>query len=124
MHIPNHRAVAASRSVTIHDLLTNTAYIGVYGLGTKVSGSIAVMENKIEFVNSDHTLETFVDVVARALFSFQSGTRWMCSGTVGVDVIASIIEVISGQSFNMFSQEHIFNPLDMRDTHWWNDSPS
>tara|TARA_B100001093_G_scaffold270391_1_gene258478 strand:+ start:24 stop:431 length:408 start_codon:yes stop_codon:yes gene_type:complete len=77
----------------------------------------------LHFVNSHHTLETFVDFVAEALLDFQPGTRWMYSGTVGLDVIARIIEVTSGQPFNVFVQENIFNPLDMRDPHWWNDSP-
>ena len=40
-----------------------------------------------------------------------------------LDVIERIIEVTSGQPFNVFVQQNIFNPLDMRDTHWWNDSP-
>ena len=71
IHIRNHRAVAANRSVTIHDLQTHIACLDAYGLGTAVSGLRAVMENKIEFVNSDHTLKTFVDVVAGALLDFQ-----------------------------------------------------
>jgi len=123
MHVPEYTAVSADRPVTIHDLLTHTAGVGTYGLGTAVSGLGAVMGNKTEFVNRDHTLETFVDFVAEALLDFQPGTRWMYSGTIGLDVVARIIEVTSGQPFNVFVQENIFNPLDMRDTHWWNDSP-
>jgi hypothetical protein len=73
--IRNHRAVAANRSITIHDLQMHIACIGAYGLGTAVSGLRAVMENKLEFVNSDHTLETFVDVMAKALLDFQSEMR-------------------------------------------------
>jgi hypothetical protein len=73
--IRNHRAVAANRSITIHDLQMHIACIGAYGLGTVVSGLRAVMESKLEFVNSGHTLETFVDVTARALLDFQSETR-------------------------------------------------
>ena len=123
MHVPEYTAVSADRPVTIHDLLTHTAGVGTYGLGTAVSGLGAVMGNKTEFVNSDHTLETFVDFVAEALLDFQPGMRWMYSGTIGLDVVARIIEITSGQPFNVFVQENIFNPLDMRDTHWWQDSP-
>ena len=75
IHIRNHRVVAANRSVTIHDLQTHIACLGAYGLGAAVSGLRAVMENKIEFVNSDHTLKTFVDVVAGALLDLQPETR-------------------------------------------------
>ena len=83
----------------------------------------SVLIGWVPLVNSHHTLETFVDFVAEALLDFQPGTRWMYSDTVGLDVIARIIEVTSGQPFNVFVQENIFNPLDMRDPHWWNDSP-
>ena len=82
MHVPKHRSVAADRPVTIYDLLTRTAGVGAYGLGTAVSGLRAAMGNKIKFVNSGYTLETFTDVVAKALLDFQPGTRWIFSGTI------------------------------------------
>jgi CubicO group peptidase (beta-lactamase class C family) len=49
---------------------------------------------------------------------FQPGTKWAYSGTVGLDVVARIIEIASGTPFNDFVQTRIFDPLDMKDTHW------
>ena len=42
----------------------------------------------------------------------------MYSPGTGLDVVARIIEITSGQPFNEFVQENIFDPLDMKDTHW------
>ena len=40
-----------------------------------------------------------------------------------LDVVARIIEITSGQPYNEFVHEHIFEPLDMRDTFWFNSIP-
>ena len=48
--------------------------------------------------------------------SFQPGTQWGYGG--GLDVVARVIEIVSGMPFIEFVQERIFDPLDMKDTHW------
>ena len=37
---------------------------------------------------------------------------------MGLDVVAHIIEITSGQTFDEFVQTNIFDPLDMKDTYW------
>ena len=64
------------------------------------------------------TLATWIPKAAAGPLDFQPGARWMYSGTVGLDVVARIIEIVSGTPFNAFVQERIFDPLDMKDTHW------
>ena len=51
-------------------------------------------------------------------FPRQPGARWAYGRTVGLDVVARIIEIVSGTLFNEFIQERIFDPLDMKDSHW------
>jgi CubicO group peptidase (beta-lactamase class C family) len=107
--IPAHRLVDVHRPVTIHDLLTHTSGLGGYGLGS----AIAKFDR-----GPDETLATWIPQVAAGPLDFQPGTRWAYSGSIGLDVVARIIEIVSGQPFNEFVQERIFKPLDMKDTHW------
>jgi CubicO group peptidase (beta-lactamase class C family) len=60
------------------------------------------------------TLEQFVDELATMPLAFVPGTRWHYS--VGTDVTARLIEVISGQKLGAFLQERLFGPLGMIDT--------
>jgi Beta-lactamase class C and other penicillin binding proteins len=63
-------------------------------------------------------LASHVEDVDKGPIDFQPGSRWMYSPGTGLDVVARIIEITSGQPFNEFVQENIFDPLDMKDTHW------
>ncbi len=109
--VPAHRLVDVHRPITIHDLLTHTSGLASFGLGTAVS--------TWEWPPDEaDTLATWIPKVAAGPLDFQPGSRWMYSGTVGLDVVARIIEIVSGTPFNGFVQERIFDPLDMKDTHW------
>ena len=107
--IPEHRLVDVHRPLTIHDLLTHTSGLASSGLGS----AVAKWKRGPEEI-----LETWIPQVAAGPLDFQPGTRWAYSGTVGLDVVARIIEIVSGQRFNEFVQKRIFDPLDMNDTCW------
>ena len=107
--IPEHRLVDVHRPLTIHDLLTHTSGLASSGLGS----AVAKWKRGPEEI-----LETWIPQVAAGPLDFQPGTRWAYSGTVGLDVVARIIEIVSGQRFNEFVQKRIFDPLDMKDTCW------
>ena len=102
---PEYRLVDAHRPVTIHDLLTHTSGISGRSLGKAGNGP-----------GKDETLATWIPVVAQGPLNFQPGTRWGYGG--GLDVVARVIEIVSGMPFNDFVQKRIFDPLDMKDTHW------
>jgi CubicO group peptidase (beta-lactamase class C family) len=108
--VPAHRLVDAHRPITIHDLLTHTSGLASYGLGAAVS--------TWGWQDETETLATWIPKVAAGPLDFQPGARWTYSGTVGLDVVARIIEIVSDTPFNDFVQERIFDPLDMKDTHW------
>ncbi|MDE0453627.1 MAG: serine hydrolase [Gammaproteobacteria bacterium] len=102
---PEYRLVDAHRPVTIHDLLTHTS-----GISGKAPGRTR------EIQHEGDTLATWIPIVAEGPLSFQPGTRWGYGG--GLDVVARVIEIVSGMPFNEFVQKRIFDPLDMKDTHW------
>ena len=47
---------------------------------------------------------------------FQPGTLWRYSGQAGFDVLSRIVEVVSGQTFDVFLKQRMFDPLGMKDT--------
>ena len=102
---PEYRLVDAHRPVTIHDLLTHTSGISGRALG-----------RTREIQHEGDTLATWIPIVAEGPLNFQPGTRWGYGG--GLDVVARVIEIVSGMPFNEFVQKRIFDPLDMKDTHW------
>ena len=107
---PAHRLVPAHREITIHDLLTHTSGLVSGGLGT------AIQDRKRR--GPDATLETQMPVYASYALDFQPGARWAYSPGVGLDVVARIIEIVSGKTFEEFLNERIFEPLDMTDTYF------
>ncbi len=103
-----YRLVDVDRPVTIHDLLTHTS-----GIARLPSGKGA---KRPKVRDRNETLATWIPKVAAGPLSFQPGTQWGYGG--GLDVVARVIEIVSGMPFNEFVQERIFDPLDMKDTHW------
>lgn len=86
---------ALQRELTLRDLLTHTSGLGGSQQNT---GSLAA---------------TAKALAARPL-SFQPGTRWQYSP--GLSVCGRVIEVASGQPYEKFLAERIFEPLGMQDT--------
>ncbi|MEE3183601.1 MAG: serine hydrolase domain-containing protein, partial [Pseudomonadota bacterium] len=52
------------------------------------------------------------------VLDFQPGSRWSYSPGVGLNVVARIVEIVSGTAFNHFVRDRIFKPLGMQDTHF------
>ncbi|MBY8872389.1 beta-lactamase family protein [Micromonospora sp. PLK6-60] len=57
--------------------------------------------------------------LARLPLLFQPGTSWNYG--VATDVLGRLVEVVSGQSLDVFLAERILRPLGMTDTRWWVD---
>jgi CubicO group peptidase (beta-lactamase class C family) len=65
-------------------------------------------------LDADWTLETLMERLSEPPLRFHPGTRW--SYTVSTDVCARLVEVISGQRFDDYLNDQIFEPLGMVDT--------
>jgi len=107
---PEHRLVPAERPITIHDLLTHTSGLGSGGLGA----AVASLPERTD----EDTLASRVPLYARMPLDFQPGTRWSYSPGVGLDVVARVIEIVSGVGYEDFVRTRIFEPLGMDDTHF------
>ncbi|OWR28987.1 serine hydrolase [Saccharibacillus sp. O23] len=61
-----------------------------------------------------YTLRDEIRAIASAPLMFEPGTRWLYG--YGHDLVAGLIEAVSGKSVGEFLQEEIFGPLGMKDT--------
>jgi CubicO group peptidase (beta-lactamase class C family) len=103
---PPHDLVPASRELTLFDLLTHTS-----GLQT-----ITIPNSKVPPTGPTDTLASRVPTLGAVPLDFQPGTRWAYSNAVGYDVLAYIVERVSGLGIADFLQQRLFAPLGMNDT--------
>ena len=102
----------AVRPITIRHLMSHSSGLS-YGLldpGTLIFN--AYKERKV--INPATTLAEMIDVLAGLPLAYHPGTSWEYS--VATDVLARLVEVISGQRFDAFIQSRILGPLGMADT--------
>lgn len=105
-------AEPARGPITVRHLLTHTAGLSYAFLAPD---SVLGQAYTAAGVSSPlTTLEQMVDALAALPLSFHPGTRWEYS--VASDVLARLVEVISGQRFDAYLQDRLFQPLGLRDT--------
>lgn len=106
--------VAATREMTIQDLLRHTSGLtyGVFG------NSLVKDEYKRAGVDSfNQTNAEFISRLATVPLQFQPGTTWEYSRST--DVLGALLERVSGQSLATHLSDRIFKPLGMVDTGFW-----
>jgi CubicO group peptidase (beta-lactamase class C family) len=101
----------ASRAVTLHDLLTHTAG---YAAGLK-GDELAVQLLERADPHGAADLRGFAERMRRVPLAADPGTRFGYDGA-SLELLARVVEVVSGQSFESFLQQRIFEPLAMHDT--------
>ena len=106
---PQFYTVPASREITIRDLLTHTS-------GLVSGGPASTAEARKVARQAGEKLADYIPRLAATPLDFQPGTRWSYSPSAGFDTLARIIEIVSGQSFDQFLRQRIFEPLGMKDT--------
>jgi CubicO group peptidase (beta-lactamase class C family) len=98
--------VAPVRPVMIRDLMTHMSGLS-YHFVEEDALSRKYTESKV--LSAYHSLEATIDDLARCPLAFQPGSRWRYSH--GIDVIARLIEVISGRPLGDFLRERLFEPF-------------
>ena len=102
----------AESSITIRHLLSHSAGLsyGLFDPGTLIF--TAYNERKI--FGPTLTLAEMVDALADLPLLFHPGTSFEYS--VATDVLARLVEIVSGERFDTFIKTHIFDRLGMIDT--------
>ena len=104
--------VEQARPMQIRDVLSHTSGL-TYDF--MADNPVAQMYRDARIMNdSTRPLDALIDELATLPLAFQPGTRWHYS--VGIDVAARLIEVLSGQTLGAFLQQRLFDPLEMSDT--------
>jgi CubicO group peptidase (beta-lactamase class C family) len=109
------KPVPARRAITIRDLLSHRSGI-TYGFlnGGAVGGGYRKNGVTDGLTSTPLTLEENVNKLAAEPLVSQPGDRFNYS--LSTDVLARVVEVVSGQAFDVYLRERIFKPLKMGDT--------
>ncbi len=97
----------AEKPITLRHLFTMTS-----GLNYDVTAPAFDKAQRLTDGKMD-TL-TVAKCLAEAPLDFEPGAHWQYS--LSHDVLAAVVEVISGKRFSRYMQENIFDPLDMKKT--------
>jgi CubicO group peptidase (beta-lactamase class C family) len=102
----------ANGSITIAHLLTHRAGLsyGLFDPGTPIYKAYVAAK----VLSPLTTLEQLMDILEPLPLVFHPGADWEYS--IATDVLSRLVEVVSGQLFDQFIQEKIFEPLGMTDT--------
>lgn len=101
----------AKREPTIRDLLTHTAGFS-YGYFGQTEVDKMYLRKKV--LDRNKSLKEMIQALSTIPLKNQPGSKWEYS--LSIDILGYLVEVISGQKFDEFLQERIFEPLKMKDT--------
>jgi CubicO group peptidase (beta-lactamase class C family) len=93
------------RPITLRDLLTHTS-----GLPGRMPDGLSDLYTK-----RNHTLAEGVMAFSQRPLDFEPGSKWSYCNP-GIDTLGRVIEVVSGQPYEDFLKNRIFEPLGMKDT--------
>ena len=107
-------AIPADNEITFQHVLTHTA-----GLPTTYGGpTVQLYQDEISSMRkSGATLGPVMKKLAELPLNFHPGTAWQYGPAT--DVVGYLVEVISGKPLDQFLSERIFEPLGMKDTHFY-----
>jgi len=103
-YLPDYPKPTADR-VTLRHLLSHTSGIPSY------TDNASFMANR----TIDMPLDSLMARFDRLPLQFEPGTKWYYSNS-GYVVLGAIIEKVSGESYEDYLREHIFEPLGMQNT--------
>ncbi|MFV0337762.1 MAG: serine hydrolase domain-containing protein [Chthoniobacterales bacterium] len=106
VRLPDASLVPSRRDVTIYDLLRHC-------------GGLDMPPDPDELRASGHDLESLALEWSTKPLIAQPGEKWIYG--ISTDILARIVEVVSGQSFDNYLQKTIFTPLGMKDTSFFVD---
>ena len=103
----------AENPITLRHLFTMTSGL-TYNTGTKA------FEKAREITKGKMDTVTVARCLAADPLAFEPGTRWNYS--LSHDVLAAVVEVVSGKKFRDYVKENIFEPLGMNESYYHNDN--
>jgi CubicO group peptidase (beta-lactamase class C family) len=105
------KLVDQKRKVTILDMFRHTSGL-TYGVFSNTPVDIAYRKANLSYFKEP--LESFIEKLAKMPLLYQPGTVWHYS--YSHDVLAYLVERLSGMPYDKYLQKVIFEPLGMNDT--------
>lgn len=99
----------AQNKILIHDLMSMTA-------GLSYDLAAAPIREVIEKTHGEATTLELVNAMARMPLICEPGTRY--SYALGHDVLAAVVEVVTGKTFGRYMKENVFDPLGITEMYY------
>jgi len=109
------RLVPSKREIRIEDLMRHTSGFTYEALGT--GPKVKEMYRDAGIGPQDDSAAAMVEKLARLPLMYQPGTVWEYGRSI--DVLGSILELLSGMGLSEFLAKRVFGPLRMPDTRFW-----
>jgi CubicO group peptidase (beta-lactamase class C family) len=122
---PEFQTTPGERPMSVRDLLSHQSGL-TYGYAPvpgpqpghyRGTTAVAAAYRQVRIGRTDCTLQHMIDALSELPLEFSPGTAWNYS--ISTDVVGYLVEVLSGQRFDSYLQERIFEPLGMHDTGFW-----
>jgi CubicO group peptidase (beta-lactamase class C family) len=110
---PLDETVAVTRPPTVQDVLRHTAGF-THGITPDIYDA---QYTKANLFGLDVSLAEMMGKLAKIPLRYQPDTKFVYS--VGPDVQARLVEVLSGMPFDEFLERRLFKPLSMKDAGFW-----
>lgn len=105
----------AKKPILLRHLLTHTS-----GFASQYGGTLGAIYQATFNDIYDHNLDYFMNKLSKLPLNHEPGEGWVYGPSI--NVAARIIEVVTGMAFQDFVQKRIFEPMQMKDTHFYYDA--
>ena len=105
----NSQLVPAQNPMRIHDLMSMTA-------GMSYDGASAPIRKVVEETHGEATTRQVVTAMAQMPLLCEPGTRY--SYALGHDVLAAVVEVVTGMTFGAYMKRNVFEPLGITEMYY------
>lgn len=113
-----YTTITAKREVTIRDLLTHTSGIGYAQIGSATANAIYAKNGVVGGIGvKGIKLADNIKRLGPLPLFHQPGEKYTYG--LNTDVLGYLVEVVSGMSLDEFFRKKIFEPLGMKDTHFY-----
>jgi CubicO group peptidase (beta-lactamase class C family) len=107
-------SLPAEREINFRDLLTHTSGLTYGFMESNPVDALYRAKDGVDFGTADTSLKQVVEKLATFPLIAQPGKAWNYS--VATDVLGYLVEVISGQPYQVYLKEKVLKPLGMVDT--------
>ncbi|WP_375323638.1 serine hydrolase domain-containing protein [Flagellimonas sp. GZD32] len=108
--------VDAERPITVRDLLTHTSGVS-YGSGISADLWKKAGIQGWYFADREEPIQATINRMGDLPFEAQPGEKFEYG--YNTDILGALIEVVSGETLDVFLKKNILDPLGMNDTHFY-----